>query len=50
MVSPTEHTYRVRRRKKTKAGRKRKRLLRAKGTTPRFPIHKEEKSSGPAAK
>jgi hypothetical protein len=53
MVSPSEHTHRVRSRKKVKAGKKRKRALRAKGTTPAFPIHKdtaEKPSSGQPSK
>jgi hypothetical protein len=50
MVSDTEHTYRVRRRKKTTQGRRRKRALRAKGSTPSFPIHPEAKSTDKAAK
>jgi len=45
MVSPTSHTWHVRDRKRTKGAKKRKRALRAKGSTPRFPIHKEEQSS-----
>ena len=50
MVSPTSHTESVRSRKKVKGGKKRKRALRIKGSTPRFPIHKEEKSSGKSSK
>ena len=50
MVSDTEHTYRVRRRKKTTQGKRRKRALRAKGTTPSFPIHPEAESTDQAAK
>ena len=50
MVSPTSHTYKVRSRKRVKAGKKRKRALRIKGSTPRFPIHKEERSSGQPSK
>jgi len=50
MVSDTEHTYRVRRRKKTTQGKRRKRALRAKGSTPRFPVHPEAKATDKAAK
>jgi len=50
MVSLTEHTFRVRRRKRTMAGKRRKRLLRAKGTTPKFPVHPEEQPTGKPAK
>ena len=50
MVSDTEHTYRVRRRKKTTQGKRRKRALRAKGSTPKFPVHPEAKSTDKAAK
>jgi hypothetical protein len=49
MVSLTEQTFRIRRRKKTTAGKRRKRVLRAKGTTPKFPVHPEETSTGKPA-
>jgi hypothetical protein len=45
MVSATEHTFRVRRRKKTTQGRSRKRALRAKGSTPSFPLKPEKDAS-----
>ena len=50
MVSLSEQTHRKRNRKTVKSGKKRKRALRAKGTTPPFPIHKEEPSSGQTSK
>jgi hypothetical protein len=50
MVSQSEHTHRVRSRKRTVAGKRRKRALRAKGSTPRFPVHEEQKQSGRPAK
>jgi hypothetical protein len=50
MVSPTQHTYSVRRRKKTNQGKRRKRLLRARGSTPKFPLHPEGKPAAKAGK
>jgi hypothetical protein len=50
MVSDTAHTKAVRSRKRVKANKRRKRALRAKGSTPKFPIHPEEKSTGKPAK
>ncbi|MBN1770100.1 MAG: hypothetical protein JXB32_02470 [Deltaproteobacteria bacterium] len=47
MVSPSQQTYSIRRRKKTNQGKRRKRVLRARGSTPKFPLHPEGK---PAAK
>jgi len=47
MVSPTAQTCSIRRRKKTNQGKRRKRALRARGSTPKFPLHPEGK---PAAK
>ena len=48
MVSLTKKLDTIRAHKHTKQGKKRKRLLRAKGSTPPFPIHKE--APVPAAK
>lgn len=42
MVSKTEKTYRIRKKKKTKKGKIRKRYLRVHGSTPSFPIHPEK--------
>lgn len=46
MVSPTQQTYSIRQRKKTKQGKRRKRLLRSRGSTPKFPLHPEDKPAG----
>lgn len=39
MVSATQQTYRIRRRKKTRAGKKNKK---ERAKTPTFPVHPEE--------
>jgi len=42
MTSLAKKTKRKREQKAAKAGRERKRQLRAKGSTPKFPIHPEK--------
>ncbi|HPQ42073.1 MAG TPA: hypothetical protein PLV45_17015 [bacterium] len=42
MASNAQHKKRVRRKKIAKQGKERKRVIRAKGTTPKFPIHPEK--------
>jgi hypothetical protein len=46
MVSPTKQTWNIRDRKKANAGKVRKRKLRSRGSTPKFPLHPEEKNTG----
>jgi hypothetical protein len=48
MVSATQQTFRIRRRKSRRAGVKSKRFSRAHGT-PAFPIHPEGRPSAAAA-
>jgi len=48
MASLTGRTKKIRARKRTKAGRARKRSLENNGSTPVFPVHKDGKKNPPS--